>query len=58
MTHPVALGLRKSSASAIIGRQTCILCQEDQDVVHNEKALVYCTYMQKWETAGQLVLDF
>ena len=48
VSHPVALGCSQSAPnmrSAI--KQTCILCQEEHDVTHNDRAMVLAAFVQK-----------
>ncbi|ESO01957.1 hypothetical protein HELRODRAFT_188532 [Helobdella robusta] len=46
--HPVALGINRVPTVTTVSKHTCILCQEDQDVLPSEKALVYCCYIQNF----------
>ena len=45
---PVAIGPKRtvSSQNGVI-RQTCILCQEEQDITHEDRAMVLAAYVQK-----------
>lgn len=46
---PVALG-RNQTSVGYVGCQhaTCILCQEEQDVRHNSRAMVLAAYIQRY----------
>lgn len=44
----VALGPKQSmSSQGSVIRQTCILCQEEQDITHNDRAMVLAAFVQK-----------
>lgn len=44
---PVALGAKRSAPVATTDRQMCILCQEEQDILHNDRAMVLSAFVQK-----------
>ncbi len=45
---PVAIGCKKSSPSNLnVSKQTCILCQEEQEITHQGKAMVLSAFVQK-----------
>ena len=47
--YPIALGPRHSAPSTTsIIKETCILCQESQEVLQNERAMVLSAFVQKW----------
>ena len=46
---PIAIGPSQSGTGALGAiRQTCILCQEEQDITHNDRAMVLACFIQKW----------
>ena len=56
---PVALG-RKQTSVGYVGVQhvTCILCQEEQDVRHNSRAMVLAAYIQRYAYKNNDCFDF
>ena len=46
---PIVIGSKQTtlSNSACLERKTCILCQEEQDISHQEKAMVLAGFIQK-----------
>ena len=48
---PVVLGSNRSPSSTTgVIKQTCILCQEEQEVKHNERAMVLSALVQQYVT--------
>lgn len=46
--QPVALGPHRSAPAAnAVMKQTCILCQEEQEITHNSPAMVISAFTQK-----------
>ena len=45
---PVAVGSKRSgSCMMYVMTETCILCQEQQEITHNERAMVLAAFIHK-----------